>query len=85
MPLTERLQGLAFSELASTQIASSGTSNRYDNVNLAENSSAVVGNVVHQHFYPSGSASPSVDEHARNRAVEIRGTSLEFFSAWVGD
>lgn len=57
------------------------TNNTYGSVNLSENSSAVVGNVVHQHFYggrPSASDPVGTDNDGGNRSVELRSTEISF-------
>jgi hypothetical protein len=54
---------------------SSATSSTYGSVNLSENSSAVVGNVVHQYFYggrPSVHSYADIDEDGGSRSVELR-------------
>lgn len=76
MPPAEGFLTTAFSGLNRSLTSTSSPSHQYDQVNLSDNSSAVVGTVVHQHFYPSKYDAAIAGENGQDQAIELRGTSL---------
>lgn len=81
MPPGGELSKHAFSEVTEACPPSFGDSNRYENVSLAGNSSAVVGNVVHQHFYSPSHDSVVAGDHGRGQVVELRSNIEQLIAA----
>lgn len=73
MPVAEGLLKRGFLGLPSSQTSSSGASNQYDNVNVGGSASAVIGNVVHQHFYDLKDGPPAGDS-VQERTLQLRST-----------